>query len=48
MPVRFKDDYDVLAVAQDASSQDITKAFCDLARMYHRDVVKDKKRVKQS
>ena len=42
MPVEFKDYYDVLGVARDASSEEIKKAFRKLARKYHPDVAKDK------
>ena len=42
MPVEFKDYYDVLGVARDASDTEIKKAFRTLARKYHPDVAKDK------
>jgi len=42
MPVEFKDYYDVLGVARDASGEEIKKAFRKLARKYHPDVAKDK------
>jgi curved DNA-binding protein len=42
MPVKFKDYYDVLGVARDASGEDIKQAFRKLARKYHPDVAKDK------
>ncbi len=42
MPAEFKDYYDVLGVARDASSEEIKKAFRKLAREYHPDVAKDK------
>jgi curved DNA-binding protein len=42
MPAEFKDYYDVLGVARDASSEEIKKAFRTLAHKYHPDVAKDK------
>ena len=42
MPVEFKDYYDVLGVARNASDVEIKKAFRTLARKYHPDVAKDK------
>ncbi len=42
MPVEFKDYYDVLGVARDASGEEIKKAFRKLAHKYHPDVAKDK------
>ncbi len=42
MPVEFKDYYDVLGVARNASDEEIKKAFRSLARKYHPDVAKDK------
>lgn len=43
MPVEFKDYYQTLGVARDASHDEIRKAFRKLAREYHPDVAKDKK-----
>jgi curved DNA-binding protein len=42
MPVEFKNYYDVLGVAKNASADEIKKAFRKLARLYHPDVAKDK------
>jgi curved DNA-binding protein len=43
MPVEFKDYYDVLGVARNASDEEIKKAFRSRARKYHPDVAKDKR-----
>jgi curved DNA-binding protein len=47
MAVRYKDYYESLGVARGASDADIKKAFRKLAREYHPDVAKDKKRAEE-
>jgi len=47
MPVEFKDYYKILGVARDADQEAIRKAFRKLARQYHPDVAKDKKRAEE-
>ena len=42
MPIKFKDYYDILGVARNASDAEIKKAFRKLARQYHPDVARDK------
>src|ERR1051325_250127 len=47
MPVEFKDYYKTLGLAREASQDDIRKAFRKLAREYHPDVAKDKKKAEE-
>ncbi|HTG43174.1 MAG TPA: J domain-containing protein [Verrucomicrobiae bacterium] len=47
MAVEFKDYYQTLGVARDASQDDIRKSFRKLAREFHPDVAKDKKRAEE-
>src|SRR5512134_223678 len=42
MGMRFKDYYQVMGVARDASQEDIKRAYRKLARKYHPDVSKEK------
>jgi curved DNA-binding protein len=42
MPVEFKNYYDVLGVAHDASDAEIKKSFRQLARKYYPDVAQNK------
>src|ERR1700744_5209075 len=47
MAVQFRDYYETLGVSKTASEDDIRSAFRKLARKYHPDVAKDKKKAEE-
>ena len=47
MPVQYKDYYQILGVPRTASADDIKKSFRKLAREFHPDVAKDKKKAEE-
>jgi curved DNA-binding protein len=47
MPVQYKDYYKTLDVPRTASADEIKKSFRKLARLYHPDVAKDKKKAEE-
>jgi curved DNA-binding protein len=47
MSVQYKDYYEILGIPRGASESDIKKAFRKLAREYHPDVAKDKKKAEE-
>ncbi len=47
MPVQYKDYYETLGVPRTAKDDDIKKSFRKLAREFHPDVAKDKKRAEE-
>jgi curved DNA-binding protein len=47
MPVEYKDYYETLGVPRTASDDEIKKSFRKLARQYHPDVAKDKKKAEE-
>jgi curved DNA-binding protein len=47
MPVRYKDYYETLGVPRTASADELKKSFRKLARQYHPDVARDKKKAEE-
>jgi curved DNA-binding protein len=47
MPVQYKDYYETLGVPRSASDEEIKKSFRKLARQYHPDVARDKKKAEE-
>ena len=47
MPVQYKDYYESLGVPRTANADEIKKSFRKLARLYHPDVAKDKKKAEE-